>query len=67
MEIKYNISAIEFAYQGPILKIKSAKVIAAITGNVTFNNIKSKFKYRKGKCYETFDLNDGDQVRYYIN
>ena len=57
-----NISAIEFAYQGPILKIKSAKVIAAITGNVTFKIIRANSNIENGKCYETFELNDGDQV-----
>ena len=57
-----NIPAIEFAYQGPILKIKSAKVIAAITGNVTFKIIRANSNIENGKCYETFELNDGDQV-----
>ncbi len=57
-----NLAAIEFAYQGPILKIKSAKVIAAITGNVSFKILKSNSIIEEGKCYETFELNDGDQI-----
>ena len=57
-----NISAIEFAYQGPILKLKSAKVIAAVTGNVTFQILRANSNTEKGKCYETFELNDGDQI-----
>ena len=57
-----NIPAIEFAYQGPILKIKSAKVIAAITGNVTFKIIRANSNIENGKCYETFELNVGDQI-----
>ncbi len=59
---KYNLAAIEFAYQGPILKIKSAKVIAAVTGNVSFKILRSNSKIEEGKCYETFELNDGDQI-----
>ena len=57
-----NIPAIEFAYQGPILKLKSAKVTGAITGNVTFRILRSNSNIEEGKCYETFQLSDGDQI-----
>ena len=59
---KTNLAAIEFAYQGPILKIKSANVIAAVTGNVSFKILRSNSKIEDGKCYETFELKDGDQI-----
>ena len=57
-----NISAIEFAYQGPILKLQSAKVIAAITGNVNFQILRANSSIEKGQCYETFELKEGDQI-----
>ena len=59
---KTNLAAIEFAYQGPILKINSTNVVAAITGNVSFKILRSNSKIEEGKCYETFELNDGDQI-----
>ena len=57
-----NISAIEFAYQGPLLKLQSTKVIAAVTGNVNFKILRANSKIEEGECYETFELNDGDQI-----
>ena len=57
-----NISAIEFAYQGPLLKLQSSKVIAAVTGNVNFKILRANSKIEEGECYETFELNDGDQI-----
>tara|TARA_B100000287_G_scaffold254873_1_gene239564 strand:- start:927 stop:1877 length:951 start_codon:yes stop_codon:yes gene_type:complete len=59
---KNNLAAIEFAYQGPILKINSANIVAAITGNVSFKILRSNSVIEEGKCYETFELNDGDQI-----
>ncbi len=57
-----NISAIEFAYQGPLLKLKSNKVIGVITGNVNFKILRANLNIEEGQCYETFELNDGDQI-----
>ena len=57
-----NISAIEFAFQGPILKLQSAKVIAAITGDVNFQILRVNSNIEEGQCYETFELNNGDQI-----
>ena len=34
-------ACLEFAYQGPHLKLKSAKATCAISGNVSFNIIKN--------------------------
>jgi len=57
-----NISALEFAYQGPILKLQSTKVTAAITGNVNFKILRANSNIENGQCYETFELNDGDKI-----
>jgi biotin-dependent carboxylase-like uncharacterized protein len=59
---KLNEASLEFAYQGPLIKFNLGKVTGVITGNVTFNIIRKNFKVEKGICYQTFELNDGDQL-----
>jgi len=57
-----NQPSLEFAYQGPLIKLNSGKLTGVITGNVTFNIIRKNSKIEKGVCYQTFELNDGDQL-----
>ena len=59
---KLNEASLEFAYQGPLMKFNLGKVTGAITGNVTFNIIRKNSNIDKGVCYQTFELNDGDQL-----
>jgi len=59
---KLNEASLEFAYQGPLIKINLGKVTGAITGNVTFNIIRKNSEIEKGICYQTFELKDGDQL-----
>ena len=59
---KLNESSLEFAYQGPLMKLQSGKVSGTITGNVTFNIIRKNSKIDEGVCYQTFTLNDGDKL-----
>ena len=59
---KSNETSLEFAYQGPQMKLHSGKAIGVITGNVNFNIIRKNSKIDKGICYETFELNDGDTL-----
>ena len=59
---KLTEPAIEFAYQGPLLKLKEGKVNFSITGDVLFNNIRSEKKTEEGKCYRNYILNDGEQI-----
>tara|TARA_B100000965_G_C19529808_1_gene730571 strand:- start:81 stop:1034 length:954 start_codon:yes stop_codon:yes gene_type:complete len=61
MLVKNNIKTpvIEFAYQGPSLKIKKGKCRIAITGNVVFKIIKDK-KNITGRCFKTYNLGVGD-------
>jgi biotin-dependent carboxylase-like uncharacterized protein len=59
---KSNVSSLEFAYQGPLLKLKFGKATATITGNVTFNIIRNNSNIEKGICYQTFYLNSEDQI-----
>ena len=59
---KLNEPSLEFAYQGPLIKLHSGKVSGAITGNVTFNIIRKNSKIDEGVCYQPFTLNDGDKL-----
>jgi len=57
-----NEAVIEFAYQGPLLKLKKGKINFAITGDIFFNIIRNNSKIEKGKCYQNYSLNDGEQI-----
>ncbi len=59
---KLNEASLEFAYQGPLIKLNSGKLSGVITGDVTFNIIRKNSKINKGICYQTFEINDGDQI-----
>tara|TARA_B100000029_G_scaffold379369_1_gene374175 strand:- start:111 stop:1070 length:960 start_codon:yes stop_codon:yes gene_type:complete len=53
---------LEFAYQGPLLKLIKGKTKIAITGNVSFQIIKSNQETVIGECNRTYVLVEGDQV-----
>ena len=53
---------LEFAYQGPLLKLIKGKTKIAITGNVFFQIIKSNQETIIGECNRTYVLVEGDQV-----
>ena len=53
---------LEFAYQGPLLKLIKGQTKFAITGNVHFQIINSKNKTVTGECNRTYDLEEGEQV-----
>ena len=54
-------AVIEFAYQGPHLKYSGEKINFAITGDVIFT-IKKDDTEIEGKCYESYQLNNGDEI-----
>jgi biotin-dependent carboxylase-like uncharacterized protein len=56
-----NNPVIEFAYQGPHLKYMGEKINIAITGDITFK-IRSKTSEIDGNCYETYEINNGDEI-----
>ena len=62
VENKKKFPVIEFALQGPLLKLKNSKVNFVITGDVNFNIIRSNSKVEKGNCYETYILEDGEDI-----
>jgi len=53
---------IEFAYQGPLLKLTRGKTKISITGKVLFQIKKLNQNVINGECYRTYDLDEGDQV-----
>jgi len=60
-ENKEDYPVLEFAYQGPLLKYFGDKIAIAITGDVNFT-IKKKDKLIDGICYQSFILDDGDEL-----
>ena len=57
-----NEAVIEFAYQGPLLKLKNGQINFAITGDIIFNIIRNNLSVEEGNCYQSYILNDGDQI-----
>ena len=51
-----NEGVIEFAQQGPLLKLKNGSVNFAITGNVSFNILRKNSKIEEGKCFQNYLL-----------
>jgi len=57
-----NEGLIEFAYQGPKIKVVDGNCKVAITGDVIFNIIKSSGSVIKGECYRSYYLNQNDTL-----
>ena len=53
---------LEFAYQGPLLKLISGRAKIAVVGNVLFQIIKSNQQTISGECNRTYILEEGDQI-----
>ena len=59
---KQDEAVLEFAYQGPLLKVKNDKILFAITGNVNFTIKKKTSEVVNGECYKTYLLNKDDEL-----
>ena len=59
---KREEAVLEFAYQGPLLKVKNDNILFAITGNVNFKIKKKTSKIVDGECYKTYLLNKDDEL-----
>ena len=57
-----NVGVLEFAYQGPLLKLIKGRTKISITGNVLFQISKSNQETINGECYRTYFLEEGDQI-----
>ena len=55
-------AVIEFAYQGPLLKLKNGKINFAITGDILFKVIRKNSKIEDGECYKNYILDHEDQI-----
>ena len=59
---KREEAVLEFAYQGPSLKVKNENILFAITGNVNFKIKKKTSEIIDGECYKTYLLNKDDEL-----
>jgi UPF0271 protein len=57
-----NEAVIEFAYQGPLLKLKEGKINFSITGDVLFKIIRKNLRVEDGVCYKNYILEDEEQI-----
>ena len=57
-----NEAVIEFAYQGPLLRLKNNKINFSITGDVIFKIIRKNLKVEDGTCYKNYILEEEDQL-----
>ena len=53
---------LEFAFQGPLLKLVKGSTKFAITGNVHFQIINSKNEKITGECNRTYNLKESEQI-----
>jgi len=62
VENQLNEAVIEFAYQGPLLKLKNGKINFAISGDILFKIIRKDLEVEDGECYKSYILDDEDQI-----
>ncbi len=53
---------IEFAHQGPLLRLKNGSVNFVVTGNVKFNILRKNSTTEEGKCFQSYLLENDDQI-----
>ena len=57
-----NEASVEFAYQGPLLKLKNGRINFSVTGDVVFNIIRSNSVIEEGKCNQNYVLDNDEQI-----
>jgi len=57
-----NEAVIEFAFQGPLLRLNADKIIFSITGDVNFKILKRNKENVLGECYKSYVLEKNDQL-----
>ena len=62
VENQLNEPVVEFAYQGPLLKLKNGKINFAITGDILFKIIRKNSEIEEGECYRNYILDNEDQI-----
>ena len=62
IENELNEAVIEFAYQGPLLKLKNGKINFTITGDIFFKIIRKNLEVEDGECYKSYILDEEEQI-----
>jgi len=62
VENQLNEAVVEFAYQGPLLKLKNGKINFAISGDILFKIIRKNLEVEDGECYKSYILDEEDQI-----
>ena len=62
VENELNEAVIEFAYQGPLLKLKNGKINFAIAGDIIFKIIRKNLEVEDGECYKSYILDEEEQI-----
>jgi len=62
IENELNEAVIEFAYQGPLLKLKNGKINFVITGDIFFKIIRKNLEVEDGECYKSYILDEEEQI-----
>jgi biotin-dependent carboxylase-like uncharacterized protein len=62
VENQLNEAVIEFAYQGPLLKLKNGKINFAISGDILFKIIRKNSEIEDGECYKSYILSEEDKI-----
>ena len=57
-----NEGALEFAYQGPLLKLINGSINFAVTGDVNFKILRKNSIVEEGKCFQSYYLENEDQI-----
>ena len=62
VENQLDEPVLEFAYQGPLLKLKNGKINFAISGDILFKIIRKNLEVEEGECYKSYILDKEDQI-----
>ena len=62
VENQLNEAVVEFAYQGPLLKLKNGKINFAISGDILFKIIRKNLEVEDGECYKSYILDKEDKI-----
>jgi len=62
VENQLNEAVVEFAYQGPLLKLKNGRINFAISGDILFKIIRKNLEVEDGECYKSYILDEDDQI-----
>ena len=62
VENELNEAVVEFAYQGPLLKLKNGKINFAIAGDIFFKIIRKNLEVEDGECYKSYILDTEEQI-----